>query len=587
MPSILPIISFHTLEFALNHTRTIALSLFLVHFAGSHTQAMVDDEFSPPASYYSGATGTGTTLKSQLTSAMSAGHIQRAYGDFRNSASVSDRDPNNPSRIILVYNLASVNATWDSGSTWNREHVWPQSRQPGSASNSTRGNLGDPHALRPCNPSINSSRGNKPFGTSAASGNFGSLGTFYFPGDTDKGDISRSLFYSATRYASSGLSLVNGVPSGNQMGDLSAHMAWHYLDTPSTFERRRNHYIWSTTLNPGFRTNNRNAFVDHPEFAWSVYMDQFNDTTLWFGDLEPADGESTIDLNLNALVGDSIAPMDFVLHKGGNDGTYYTVTASTGLGTSHTDCYYAFSMFPNLAENVSLTIDSSVTSVAGAFAGDLRVDNLDVTTQGGAGNGASDIDDIIFVNIDVFNPGNGSFADASDANTLAIDLGTIQNGSGAGTQAFSLFNNAIGGSFGAPIDIELLSSSGNTAELSTDFSVVSSMLADGSASFEASLDDSADGTFSATYTFRVHNDQSMFASPTMVEDLILTLSGVVESGAGCLADINGDGSLDFFDVSAFLGLFSAGDMAADLNGDGSLDFFDVSAFLGAYSAGCP
>ena len=177
---------------------------------------MVDDEFSPPASYYSGATGTGATLKSQLTSAMSAGHIQRAYGDFRNSASVSDRDPNNPSRIILVYNLASVNATWDSGSTWNREHVWPQSRQPGSASNSTRGNLGDPHALRPCNPSINSSRGNKPFGTSAASGNFGSLGTFYFPGDTDKGDVSRSLFYSATRYASTGLSLVNGVPVGTR-----------------------------------------------------------------------------------------------------------------------------------------------------------------------------------------------------------------------------------------------------------------------------------------------------------------------------------------------------------------------------------
>ncbi len=575
------------MEFALKHSRTIALSLFIVHFAGSHTQAGVDDGFTPPASYYSGATGTGSTLKSQLTAAMSAGHIQRAYGDFRNAASVSDRDPNDPSRIILVYNGVSVSSTWDSGSTWNREHVWPQSRQPGSANNSTRGNLGDPHALRPCNPSINSSRSNKPFGTSSSTGSFGNLGTYYFPGDSDKGDSARSLFYSATRYASTGLTLVNGFPSGNQMGDLSALIAWHFLDVPDTFERRRNHYIWSTALNPGFRTNNRNAFVDHPEFAWSVYMDQFNDTTLWFGDLEPANGESTIDLNMNVLVGDTIAPMNFTLNKGGNDGTYYTVTASAGLSTSHTNTYYAFSMFPGLAESISLSVDSSVTDTAGAFSGDLRIDNLDVTTQGGAGNGANDVDDIIFVNIDVFNPGNGSFEDASDTNTLAIDLGTIGSGSGDVSQAFSMFNNAVGGGFGAPIDIELLSSTGDTAQLSTDFATVNSLLADGSTAFLASLDDSAEGTYSATYTFRVHNAQSMFASPTMVEDLVLTLSGVVDAGADCLADINGDGLLDFFDVSAFLGLFSSGDLAADLNGDGSLDFFDVSAFLGAYSVGCP
>lgn len=55
----------------------------------------------------------------------------------------------------------------------------------------------------------------------------------------------------------------------------------------------------------------------------------------------------------------------------------------------------------------------------------------------------------------------------------------------------------------------------------------------------------------------------------------------------CPADLNGDGALDFFDVSQFLAAFSAGEPAADFNGDGSYDFFDVSAFLGAFSAGCP
>jgi len=63
---------------------------------------------------------------------------------------------------------------------------------------------------------------------------------------------------------------------------------------------------------------------------------------------------------------------------------------------------------------------------------------------------------------------------------------------------------------------------------------------------------------------------------------------VIDDGvAGCLADINGDGALNFFDVSAFLNAFAAGDLLADFTGDGALNFFDVSAFLGAFAAGCP
>ena len=55
----------------------------------------------------------------------------------------------------------------------------------------------------------------------------------------------------------------------------------------------------------------------------------------------------------------------------------------------------------------------------------------------------------------------------------------------------------------------------------------------------------------------------------------------------CPADITGDGSLDFFDVSAFLTAFGDQDPAADFTDDGSFDFFDVSTFLAAFSAGCP
>lgn len=55
----------------------------------------------------------------------------------------------------------------------------------------------------------------------------------------------------------------------------------------------------------------------------------------------------------------------------------------------------------------------------------------------------------------------------------------------------------------------------------------------------------------------------------------------------CLADLTGDGTLDFFDVSAFLTAFGAQEGTADFTGDGQFDFFDVSAFLTEYANGCP
>lgn len=78
-------------------------------------------------------------------------------------------------------------------------------------------------------------------------------------------------------------------------------------------------------------------------------------------------------------------------------------------------------------------------------------------------------------------------------------------------------------------------------------------------------------------------------SPTgtvFIDDLCL----VQDMGAsGCnIADLAEPyGTLNFFDVSAFLSAFGAQDDAADLNNDGVWNFFDVSAFLTAFGAGCP
>ncbi|MFG0314828.1 MAG: GC-type dockerin domain-anchored protein, partial [Phycisphaerales bacterium] len=58
-------------------------------------------------------------------------------------------------------------------------------------------------------------------------------------------------------------------------------------------------------------------------------------------------------------------------------------------------------------------------------------------------------------------------------------------------------------------------------------------------------------------------------------------------GQTCLADINLDGQVDFFDTSEFVKWFQRGRYEADLNGDGELDFFDVTAFIVGYQQGCP
>jgi hypothetical protein len=61
-----------------------------------------------------------------------------------------------------------------------------------------------------------------------------------------------------------------------------------------------------------------------------------------------------------------------------------------------------------------------------------------------------------------------------------------------------------------------------------------------------------------------------------------------DDGAACGG---GDGLLNFFDISTFIGWFNSQDPRADVFpgsvGDGVFNFFDVNLFIGAFSAGCP
>jgi hypothetical protein len=77
------------------------------------------------------------------------------------------------------------------------------------------------------------------------------------------------------------------------------------------------------------------------------------------------------------------------------------------------------------------------------------------------------------------------------------------------------------------------------------------------------------------------------ASPSDESYSVALYIGYYQEADICDADLNGDGMLNFFDVSAFLAAYNTMDPIADFTGDGMFNFFDVSAFLAAYNEGCP
>jgi endonuclease I len=138
--------------------------------------------------------------------------------------------------------------------------------------------------LRASTTSVNSERGNLHFG-GAFGQPFGDVvdkgATVWYPGNADAGMIARQEFYMAVRYdgsdsGTSDLELVSNGTTGTaaRLGDLSRMIEWHYAAPPDSFERRRNQVIYDNFQ------HNRNPFTDRPEYVWSIFMNQTNDSGL-------------------------------------------------------------------------------------------------------------------------------------------------------------------------------------------------------------------------------------------------------------------------------------------------------------------
>ena len=167
--------------------KKIILISFLIPFA-----LYAQSDFGPPSNPTFGAVQTnmpvdyyqqannlsGDDLKEALHQIIS-NHVVFPYTatttDTWDILQLSDQDPDENNNMILVYTGRSQDKGYRDGSgnysqyengngtqsnSWNREHVWPKSHGfPDDNDNAYT----DVHNLKPCDRSVNSSRGTKDF----------------------------------------------------------------------------------------------------------------------------------------------------------------------------------------------------------------------------------------------------------------------------------------------------------------------------------------------------------------------------------------------------------------------------------------
>ncbi len=237
-----------------------------------------------PSGYYDSLEGkSGAELKLAIQAIIANPAVVREqnYGDVEFILKQVDQNPENSNQVWLMYveqgrGKYKYQTTASNVGSWNREHIFPQSRGGfADGTSSTADGIAiyeatnaddilaghaDAHHIRAEDGPENSARSNRDYGLdyNGPAGNQSSW----------KGDVARSLFYMAVRY--NALSLANGnLPDTTmgQLGDLASLLAWNDLDPSDDFEMNRNNLIYDWQMN-------RNPFIDYPELAQYVFGTQ-------------------------------------------------------------------------------------------------------------------------------------------------------------------------------------------------------------------------------------------------------------------------------------------------------------------------
>ena len=253
-----------------------------------------------PPGYYNSATGNGYTLKTQLKSIISNGHIDQGYSALYDAYVLSDNDSfyENDNTVLDMY---SENPSGDDSynynhndrtcgnynsenDCYNREHIFPQ-----GFFNEQLPMRTDIHHVVPSDGYVNSRRGNYPFGevsnatwtsnngSKVGQNTYGSYsGVVFEPIDEFKGDIARMLLYFAVRYEDevTDSSWDNHTTTNNPLNGTNDQVyetwylqllyKWHNEDQVSDREILRNNEAYDFQ-------GNRNPFIDHPEYVGTIW----------------------------------------------------------------------------------------------------------------------------------------------------------------------------------------------------------------------------------------------------------------------------------------------------------------------------
>lgn len=250
--------------------------------------------------YDSITTQTGYALKTALYNIIN-NHTAQGYSAiwtfyqntsldnyYENDGSILDIYSENPNGVDS-YNYIKVTSQCGSYNSeadcYNREHSFPRSWFGGKVEPMNS----DIHHIFATDGYVNSKRSSFPYGvvgsasfTSANNSKLGSSitagysGTVFEPIDEFKGDVARAYFYMATRYenviagwqtiSSSGNLILDGTSDHVfEVWQLNMLLNWHNSDPVSQMELDRNDAAFD-------HQGNRNPFVDHPEYADSIWI---------------------------------------------------------------------------------------------------------------------------------------------------------------------------------------------------------------------------------------------------------------------------------------------------------------------------
>jgi len=224
------------------------------------------------SSYYTGsytydnlASLSSSKLLTTLRTLMTDNHDLSSYDDCRDYATKTDCENGNGKITTLYTSYQTTYNSYNDGTGWNREHVWPKSL--GGYKNSGAG--ADLHHIRPTENRTNSNRDNLKYGevsggktsTGNMSGDIGGTynSTYFEPLDNVKGDVARICLYVYVRWGGTSGYTCNNLEV--VFSDVETLLAWCELDPVDTWEMGRNEVVYGIQ-------GNRNVFIDYPELAW-------------------------------------------------------------------------------------------------------------------------------------------------------------------------------------------------------------------------------------------------------------------------------------------------------------------------------